>query len=76
VRHLPVPVRRLEGANRTLSIEDVQARFNAGLTEIDRDVVGPFADLLERGEYLSCCSRSSRPLFIRYAQATTSPRSR
>jgi hypothetical protein len=49
----PFLFERLEGANRTLSIEEVQARFNAGLTEIDRDVVGPFADLLERGEYLS-----------------------
>jgi hypothetical protein len=49
----PFLFERLEGANDTLSIEDLQTRLNDGLDELDRQVIDRFAALLPGGRYLA-----------------------
>src|SRR5690606_31413708 len=48
----PFLFERSEGSTETLSIDQLQEQLNTGLTNISPEVVGPFAALLERGEYL------------------------
>jgi hypothetical protein len=48
----PFLFRRLEGANRTLSISDLTDRLARGLGEIDHDVLSSFGELLPRGTYV------------------------
>jgi hypothetical protein len=48
----PFLFKRMEGANRTLSIAEMSAVLDAGLTAIDPTVVETFARLLPRGQYL------------------------
>lgn len=49
----PFLFERLEGANDTLSIEDLQARLNEGMDELDWPLIDRFAALLPRGQYLA-----------------------
>ncbi len=48
----PFLFRRLEGANRTLSIEDLEAQLNAGLGSVDETMVDAIAALLPDGVYV------------------------
>src|SRR5690348_6644216 len=48
----PFLFERLEGANQTLSLEDVQARLNEGLDRVEQSVLQAFAALLPHGRYL------------------------
>ncbi|WP_309615416.1 hypothetical protein [Salinibacterium sp.] len=48
----PLVFERLEGSNRTLSSEDLQARLNAGLSMIDNDVLGAASLLVPDATYL------------------------
>lgn len=44
--------RRLEGANDTLSLDDLQMRLSDGLRGLDDEVIAAFAQLLPEDEYL------------------------
>jgi hypothetical protein len=44
--------RRLEGANDTLSLDDLQTRLSDGLCGFDDEVIGAFAQLLPEDDYL------------------------
>jgi hypothetical protein len=44
--------RRLEGANRTLSLDELQDRLTDGLSGFDEEVIGAFAALLPEDDYL------------------------
>ncbi|MFB9368092.1 hypothetical protein ACWCYY_12755 [Kitasatospora sp. NPDC001664] len=48
----PFLFRRLEGANETLSADDVQELLGGGLDGVDERVVAAFGALLPEGEYL------------------------
>jgi len=49
----PLLFKRLEGANGTLSIADLQQRLNDGISELDDAVISAFSALLPKGEYLA-----------------------
>lgn len=44
--------RRLEGANQTVSLDDMRERLTDGLNEIEDDIVERFAQLLPEGIYI------------------------
>lgn len=48
----PVLFQRLDGANRTFSIEELDLTLSAGLDELDESVIEAFGSLLPDGEYL------------------------
>lgn len=48
----PLLFERLEGANETLSIADLQLRLNDGIPKLEADVISSFSALLPKGEYL------------------------
>ncbi|MGW5362048.1 hypothetical protein [Actinopolymorpha pittospori] len=48
----PILFQRLEGANRTLSLAEVQDKLAGGLAGIDPDIVAAFAALLPAAHYL------------------------
>ena len=48
----PFLFERMEGANRTLAIADLNRRLAAGLDELDESVNVPFAELLPAARYL------------------------
>ncbi|HZM77271.1 MAG TPA: hypothetical protein VFC19_16175 [Candidatus Limnocylindrales bacterium] len=56
---------RLEGANSTCSLEDVDRRLVDGLDGIDEQVIDRFASLLPRGQYL--------PLLLRVQPSLVRP---
>lgn len=43
---------RLEGANDSLSLDELQSRLSAGLDDLDDEVIRSFGSLLEQGTYL------------------------
>ncbi|WP_378601247.1 hypothetical protein [Nocardia lasii] len=47
----PMLFERKEGADRTLSIPDLAARLEAGLSDVDSSVIESFAELLPVGKY-------------------------
>ncbi len=62
----PVLFERKEGANRTLSMENLATRLADGLDGLDNSVIGSFAELLPVGKYqpmlLGIAPRLVRPL--------------
>jgi hypothetical protein len=48
----PFLFERLEGANHTLSMDELQVRLNEGLDEVEHDVLQRFGALLPHGRYL------------------------
>lgn len=58
----PITFQRLPGANATLSVAALQDRLNAGLSDLDGEVVASFADLLPVGPYLPLLLRVSPQL--------------
>jgi hypothetical protein len=48
----PFLFERMEGANRTLSIQELQEKLNEGLTGIDSAIVRTLAELVPEGDYL------------------------
>ncbi|MEU7820551.1 hypothetical protein [Catellatospora sp. NPDC049133] len=58
---------RMEGANETCSIADVEHRLTDGLHDIDQDVVTRFSELLPRGDYLPLLL-SVEPRLVRPSQ--------
>lgn len=48
----PLVFERLEGANRTLSSDELQVRLNEGVTSIDQEVLGAVSKILPPATYL------------------------
>ena len=48
----PIAFERLEGANGTLSIAELEAKLTRGLENIDSEVLSAFAELLPAASYL------------------------
>ncbi|HSH61802.1 MAG TPA: hypothetical protein VK988_19585 [Acidimicrobiales bacterium] len=48
----PLLFKRLEGANSTVSLADLEAELSRGLDDLNDRIIRRFAELLPRGEYL------------------------
>src|SRR5581483_6546191 len=48
----PFLFKRLEGANERLSLDALSARLEAGIGELDEEVISAFAELLPEGDYV------------------------
>jgi hypothetical protein len=63
----PFLFKRLEGANQTVSVAELEGRLADGVDALDADVIEPFASLVPHGQYLPMLLRV-QPTLVRPAE--------